>query len=145
MMTDRVTWLSEEIYKKCLRFFPEMHRRKYGALMAQFFHDRLREVRAQNYPLGLVSLWMHTLTDVAINSVREQIYEWRQNRMETKSKFEFLVRYHVAELVCGGLAVTISFLSFRYGMTALMITTASSTVIATIVATLLDKRWRRMA
>jgi len=62
--------------------------------------------------------------------------------METKNKLEFLVKYHVAELVCGVVALVVSFLSFWFGWVAFFITTASATVIGTMIATILDKRWR---
>lgn len=142
-MVDQWVRFSEKIYEKCLLLFPEAHRREYGALMSQLFHDRLSEVQNQKHPLGFIDLWIRMSTDVATNAVHEHIYEWRQNQMETKNKFEFLVRYHVAELVCGAAAVLISFLSFGYGMVPFMATTASATVIGTIVATLLDGRWRK--
>ena len=65
--------------------------------------------------------------------------------MEIKNKFEFLIKYHVAELVCGVAALIVSFLSFSFGWVAFFITTTSATVIGTIVATILDKRWRESA
>ena len=40
--------------------------------------------------------------------------------METKNKFEFLVKYHIAELVCGVVALIVSFLSFQFGWVALL-------------------------
>lgn len=142
MTTDRIVRLSEAFYEMCLRLFPAAHRGEYGALMSQLFRDRLREVRRQNRPWGFLRLWLRTLTDVAINSVREHIYEWRQTLMVTKNKFEFLVRFHVAELACAAVALLVSFLSFRYGMIAFLATTAVATIVATLLATLLDKRWR---
>jgi len=90
-----------------------------------------------------ISLWLKTLTDIGANSVSEHFYEWRKTLMEFKNKFEFLVKFHVAELACGLLAVIISFLSFRYGMTVLMTTVASTTIVGTLVASLLDKAWRK--
>lgn len=134
-----------DLYEKCLQLFPEAHRREYGPLMAQLFHDRLSEIQRQNDLFGFARLWVHILADVAINSAYTHIYEWRDHLMETKNKYEFLAKYHVAELVCGVVAMIVSFLSFRFGWVGFFLTTASATVIGTIVATILDKRWRELA
>ena len=141
-ITEGLIPISLDIYKRCLRLFPESHRREYGLLMSQLFRDQLHKIQKQNHPFRFMRLWVRTLADVAINSACEHVYERRQTLMETKNKFEFLIKYHVAELVCGVVALIVSFLSFRFGWTAFFITTASATVIGTIVATILDKRWR---
>ena len=141
-ITQELIQTSMDLYKKCLRLFPETHRREYGRLMSQLFHDQLREIQRQNHPFRFIRLWVRALADVAINSACEHVYERRQYLMETKNKLEFLVKYHVAELVCGVVALVVSFLSFRFGWVAFFITTASATVIGTVIATILDKRWR---
>ena len=141
-ITEGLIQISLDLYKRCLQLFPESHQREYGPLMSQLFRDQLHKIQKQNHPFLFVRLWVRTLADVAINSVCEHVYERRQTLMETKNKFEFLVKYHVAELVCGVVALIVSFLSFRFGWTAFFITTASATVIGTIVATILDKRLR---
>jgi hypothetical protein len=110
--------------------------------MSQLFHDQLRKIQKQNHPFAFTRLWLRTLADVAINSAHEHFYDRRQYLMETKNKFGFLVKYHVAELVCGVVVLMVSFLSFHFGWLAFFVTTASATVIGTIIATILDKRWR---
>lgn len=144
-ITNDLIQASRQLYEKCLGLFPERHRRAYGNLMSQLFHDQLRKIQRQKHPPGFsfIRLWVQTLADVGVNSVHEHIDEWRQNLMETKNKFEFLVKFHVAELVCGVMALAVSFFSFRYGWTAFFITTASATMLGTVVASLLDKRWRK--
>ena len=144
-ITEELIQTSLDLYKRCLRLFPETHRREYGPLMSQLFHDQLCKIQKQNHPFRFIRLWLRALADVAINSVCEHVYERRQTLMEIKNKFEFLVKYHVAELVCGVVALIVSFLSFRFGWVAFFIITASATVIGTIVATILDKRWRESA
>jgi hypothetical protein len=113
--------------------------------MSQLFHDQLRKTQKQNHAFQFIHLWVRTLADVTINSVFEHVDERRQTLMKTKNKFEFLVKYHVAELVCGVVALIVSFLSFSFGWTAFFIITSSATVIGTIVATILDKRRRESA
>jgi hypothetical protein len=54
----------------------------------------------------------------------------------------FFVKYHIAELICGILAVIVSFISYDFGWKAFWITTASATLLGVLVATLLDKMWR---
>ena len=141
-ITQELIQTSMDLYKKCLQLFPETHRSEYGWLMSQLFHDQLRDMQRQNHPFRFIRLWLHTLADVAISSASEHINERRQYLMETKNKLEFLVKYHVAELVCGVVALVVSFLSFWFGWVAFFITTASATVIGTMIATILDKRWR---
>ena len=143
VITNELISNSKQFYQKCLELFPETHRREYGRLMSQLFNDQMKKVQVQDSMFGFINLWLKTLTDIGANSVSEHFYEWRINLMEIKNKFDFLVKFHVAELACGLLAVTISFLSFRYGMTAFMVTVASTTIIGTVVASLLDKAWRK--
>src|SRR5919109_25455 len=94
-ITEELIQTSIDLYQKCLRWFPETHRREYGRLMSQLFHDQLREIQRQNHSFGFIRLWVHTLADVAINSAFEHVFERRQFLMETKNKLEFLVKYHI--------------------------------------------------
>jgi len=143
VITNQLINDSKQLYQTCLALFPETHRRAYGRLMTQLFTDKLKQVQRRDSIFEFISLWLKTLTDIGANSVSEHFYEWRKTLMEFKNKFEFLVKFHVAELACGLLAVIISFLSFRYGMTVLMTTVASTTIVGTLVASLLDKAWRK--
>jgi hypothetical protein len=142
MITDKLLEHSDEFYKKCLGLFPEAYRREYAAPMRQFFREQCRAVQRQNRPVAFMRLWALTLADIGVSAVREHIFEWRQTLMDTK-RTEFLVKYHVAELVCGLLAMTASFLSFAFGWTAFWVGTASAVIVATVLATLLDNRWKK--
>jgi hypothetical protein len=110
--------------------------------MSQFFRDQCREVQRQQHPLGFVRLWIFTLTDIGVSAVREHIFEWRQILMDTKQT-EFLVKFHIAELVCGVIAMAASFISFGFGWMAFWVTTALAVTLGTILATLLHNKWKK--
>jgi hypothetical protein len=59
-----------------------------------------------------------------------------------KNLYRFLVEYQIAELICGILAVIVSFISFNYGWKAFWIMTALSTIFGVLIATLLDRIWK---
>src|SRR5688572_2856286 len=138
------SWLerSDELYAVCLKLFPASYRCEYGALMRQFFRDQYRTARQRKHPLALIHLWVSTLADIGVNAPHQHFLEWRQTLMDTKQA-EFLVRFHVAELVCGLLAMAVSFISFGFGWVAFFVTTALAVTLGTILATLLDNKWKK--
>lgn len=66
--SNRVLFLSDATYHLLLILYPAVHRRAYGPLMAQAFHDLARDARRQAGLWGLLVLWLHTLPDVAVSA-----------------------------------------------------------------------------
>lgn len=134
---------SHELYERCLELFPEPYRREYGPLMSQAFGDQLQEMRTQPRLRGLIDLWMRTMADIAVNAAREHMQEWRMRYVESKKRLDMLVDYHIAEVACAALALLVSFSAFSFGTAAGMTTTAVATIVAAVIASLLDGKWRR--
>jgi hypothetical protein len=65
--------LSEKVYRKLLRLYPEKHRREFGGQMAQLFRDQCRDSWKTGHHAGLLKLWLRTLPDFGKTCVVEQI------------------------------------------------------------------------
>jgi hypothetical protein len=58
------TRLSITLYRALLVIYPPSHRRAYGPLMVQLFHDLCRDEVARGGLFGLLGLWVRTLADL---------------------------------------------------------------------------------
>src|ERR1043165_1523489 len=100
----RILAISDAIYRKLLRLYPRTHREEYGALMAQLFRDQYRDAYREGRVPGILRLWRRTLSDLAKNSLLEQI--------ETKQIMHLDPRNRPMILLLVGLAL--GFLSFAF-------------------------------
>jgi hypothetical protein len=64
---------SHRLYALLLAAYPSTFRQEYGALMAQVFRDRCREVARQPRGVGLLRLWKETLLDLAKTATTEHL------------------------------------------------------------------------
>lgn len=142
---SRLGRLSLYAYAECLSLLPRAFQDGYGPLLLQLFADQVHDAERSRGAWGVMRLWPAALADIAHSIVREHVTAWRGETMETTGPYLLLTRLHVAELVCGGLAAAASFGSFQFGALAFAATTALATVLGTLAATLIDRRWRRQA
>jgi hypothetical protein len=77
----KILALSDKVYRKMLRLYPEPHRRGFGGQMAQLFRDQCRDAWAHGRYGGLAKLWLRTLPDLGKTSVIEQISQIERNNI----------------------------------------------------------------
>lgn len=63
---------SECVYEALLVAYPKQFRREYGSLMTQLFGDLCRKEHARGGSVGLVRLWLMTLSDLAVSTIAER-------------------------------------------------------------------------
>lgn len=71
--------ISEKIYRKFLRLYPQSHRHEFEEQMMQLFRDQCRDAWQAGQGAGLVKLWLRTLPDIGKTSVMEQIAAIERN------------------------------------------------------------------
>jgi hypothetical protein len=64
---------SRRVYARLLHIYPQEHRDEYGPAMLQVFGDQCRAAYAGKRGWGLLALWLRTLPDLGISSLREHI------------------------------------------------------------------------
>jgi hypothetical protein len=74
--------VSEKIYRKLLRLYPEQHRREFGEPMAQLFRDQCRDAWMSGRHRGLAKLWLRTLPDFGKTCTAEQMNKIERNIMK---------------------------------------------------------------
>jgi len=79
--TPKILRLSEQVYRRLLRVYPEAHRRDYGELMTQLFRDQSKEAWQKEGKAGLIKHWLRSLVDLGRSSVIEQIADRERNNM----------------------------------------------------------------
>ncbi len=73
MKSERWIDLSRRVYARLLKLYPSEHRREYGPSMLQVFTDQCREAWRVGGGGGLVAVWLRSLADLVVSSVREQL------------------------------------------------------------------------
>ena len=73
MESNRWIDASRRVYARLLHFYPQEHRLEYGPAMLQVFGDQCRAAYAGRRGRGLLALWLRTLPDLGISSLREHI------------------------------------------------------------------------
>jgi len=76
---------SHRLYTLLLAAYPSTFRQEYGALMAQVFRDRCREVARQRSGVGLLSLWQETLLDLVRTVTTEHLENLRKGQTALKN------------------------------------------------------------
>jgi hypothetical protein len=85
MSPPKIITLSDKIFRKLLRVYPQSYRRDYGDLMALLFRDQLRDAWQTGRYAGLLKLWLRTLPDLGKTSLVEQLNALQRNHiMNTK-------------------------------------------------------------
>jgi hypothetical protein len=74
---------SVRFYEMLVAAYPPGFRRTYGAQMVQVFRDTCRDRVNQSGALGLLALWLRTLSDAARSILIEHFSEWRQTMKNT--------------------------------------------------------------
>jgi putative ABC transport system permease protein len=82
---DRRRSMSERFYAIFLRAFSPGFRREAGLGMAETFRDQCRAARTGKGPLGLWSLWLHTLLDLLKNAPGERLAAFAEDRPGRRS------------------------------------------------------------
>jgi hypothetical protein len=77
----KIIAVSEKIYGKLLRLYPQSHQHDYAELMAQLFRDQCRDAWRQERSVGLMKLWLRVLPDIGKTSVMEQIAAIERNQI----------------------------------------------------------------
>ncbi len=69
------SWIdaSRRVYARLLHIYPQEHRDEYGPAMLQVFGDQCRAAYAGKRGWGLLALWLRSLPDLGISSLREHI------------------------------------------------------------------------
>jgi hypothetical protein len=65
------------VYQLLLRAYPAQFRQEYGAQMAQLFRDACHDTQRQRGMLGILSLWLATLEDLATSIPIEWLTAYR--------------------------------------------------------------------
>ena len=78
----KIVAVSEMIYRKLLRLYPEPHRREFGDQMAQLFRDQSRDAWKTGRHAGLLKLWLRMLPDLGKTCAVEQISKIERNMMK---------------------------------------------------------------
>jgi hypothetical protein len=73
MTTNRWIEISQHLYRHLLRLYPQSYRTTYETEMFHVFTDQCREAYQHRGGLGMLSLWLRTLTDVGKTVVIEHI------------------------------------------------------------------------
>jgi len=137
----RILAISDAIYRKLLRLYPRAHREEYGALMAQLFRDQYRDAYREGRVPGILRLWRRTLSDLAKNSLLEQI--------ETKQIMHLDPRNRPMILLLVGLAL--GFLSFAFtrspDLLRLLVAASALAILAKALLELFrpSNEWKRFA
>jgi hypothetical protein len=64
---------SRRAYARLLKLYPQEHRDEYGAEMLQVFGDQCREAYGRKRGWGVLGLWLRSLPDLGMSSLREHI------------------------------------------------------------------------
>jgi hypothetical protein len=100
--------VSEKIYRKLLRLYPQAHRRDYAEQMAQLFRDQCRDAWRAKRSAGIFKLWLRVLPDVGKTSVMEQIAAIERNQ-----SMKYLNAKN-APTILMTVGLALGFLSFNY-------------------------------
>jgi hypothetical protein len=73
MTTNRWIEISQYLYRQLLRLYPQAYRTTYESEMFHVFTDQCRDAYQHRGGLGMLSLWLRTLTDVGKTVVIEHI------------------------------------------------------------------------
>jgi len=65
--------ISQSIYGRLLRAYPQRHRMEYGVAMAQLFRDQCRDAWNESRNWGLLKLWLRVLPDLVNTSIIERL------------------------------------------------------------------------
>lgn len=76
-----VLLFSERVYRNLLCLYPAGHRRQYGPQMVQLFRDMCHQTYHREQSIGLLSLWLHLLPDLAVSVGTERISDLKGNGM----------------------------------------------------------------
>ena len=112
MQTPKVIAISDKIFRKLLRLYPQTYRRDFGGLMAQLFRDQCRDAWQKGRYAGLLRLWLRTLPDLGKTSIIEQLNQiGRDHMMNAKHAPTLLL---IAGLVLGLMSFMDVFFVIRY-------------------------------
>jgi hypothetical protein len=75
---SRLLSISDKAYHSLLYVYPASHRHEYGPWMEQLFRDLCRDALQRGGALGLIELWIRTLSDTAHTALVEHIDEQKQ-------------------------------------------------------------------
>jgi len=67
--------ISDGIYRLLLIAYPDDFRRRYGAEMAQVFHDSCRDAIARAGTASIAGVWLHTIGDLIVSALKERVTE----------------------------------------------------------------------
>jgi hypothetical protein len=128
--SPKIVALSESIYRKLLRLYPERHRREFGEPMAQLFRDQCRDAWEAGRHAELLKLWTRTLPDFGKTCVGEQITSIERNIM----KYLNAKTSPTLLLIAGLLLALLSFLPFvgmqSHGLFMLLALTSALAIFA---------------
>ncbi len=101
---EAINW-SVRLYQLLLWLYPVEHRRVYGPLMAQVFRDQCRATYQQTGAIGVLTMWLPLLGDLAITVIEE-----RRQRILTMNTTIFS-RFSGRFLMLGGVLFALSGIS----------------------------------
>jgi len=67
--------LSQKLYVRLLKVYPQAHRELYGDAIVQLFRDQCRDAWRESHSWGLVKLWLRVLPDLVKTSISEHLHE----------------------------------------------------------------------
>lgn len=73
MKSNRWIDSSRRLYSRLLKLYPQEHQTEYGPSILQVFTDQCRESFTERGVWGLLILWLRTLFDLGISSLREHL------------------------------------------------------------------------
>jgi len=73
MKTNRSIELSQRVYARLFKLYPQEHRDEYGKEMLQVFTDQCRSAENERGTWGLFFLWLRSLSDLGVSCLREHM------------------------------------------------------------------------
>jgi hypothetical protein len=108
--------ISSHLYRALLAFYPRTFRREFGPHMAQVFGDACRQAQGERGAVGIFSLWIWTVSDLAVSALQERLLEGvRMPRLSHWSR-SAVVRAGGAAALLGGALYLLSLLTHPQGL-----------------------------
>ena len=122
MQPPKIIALSDKLFRKLLRLYPQSYRRNFGDLMALLFRDQCRDAWQRGRYAGLLKLWLRTLPDLGKTSLIEQLNQVGRNHMMNAKNSPTLLL--IAALFLGLMSFMPLFRPFHSVFIALIIASA---------------------